>query len=131
MGITTRVNPRTDILNPIPGGRGQTFMPAERMTAGEKQWTASNTQFEGGMGIDATVPFGYESDFFRPVYPVDRSSRRTSFPRRTSGTPARAWQVGCIRWHEPAGKIIDRRSELSLRGAVDLDPRSDGEPAIR
>jgi 4-hydroxy-3-polyprenylbenzoate decarboxylase len=70
--LTTRVNPRTDILNPIPGGRGQTFMPAERMTAGEKQWTASNTQFEGGMGIDATVPFGYESDFLRPVYPVDR-----------------------------------------------------------
>ena len=32
--LTTRVNPQTDILNPIPGGRGQTFMPAERMTAG-------------------------------------------------------------------------------------------------
>ena len=70
--LTTRVNPKTDILNPIPGGRGQTFMPAERMTAGEKAWTASNTQFEGGMGIDATVPFGYEQDFHRPVYPVDR-----------------------------------------------------------
>jgi len=70
--LTTRVNPKTDILNPIPGGRGQTFMPAERMTAGEKAWTASNTQFEGGMGIDATVPYGYEQDFHRPVYPVDR-----------------------------------------------------------
>jgi len=42
------------------------------MTAGEREWTASNTMFEGGMGIDATVPFGYESDFMRPVYPVDR-----------------------------------------------------------
>ncbi len=41
--LTTRVNPRADILDPIPGGRGQTFMPAERMAAGEKQWTASNT----------------------------------------------------------------------------------------
>ena len=70
--LTTRVNPHSDILNPIPGGRGQTFMPAERMTSGDKQWTASNTLFEGGMGIDATVPFGYESDFMRPVYPVDR-----------------------------------------------------------
>ena len=70
--LTTRVNPRADILNPIPGGRGQTFMPAERMTAGDKAWTASNTLFEGGMGIDATVPFGYEKDFHRPVYPVDR-----------------------------------------------------------
>jgi hypothetical protein len=24
------------------------------------------------MGIDATVPYGYEEDFMRPVYPVDR-----------------------------------------------------------
>jgi 4-hydroxy-3-polyprenylbenzoate decarboxylase len=24
------------------------------------------------MGIDATVPYGYESDFLRPVYPVDQ-----------------------------------------------------------
>jgi len=70
--LTTRVNPLTDILNPIPGGRGQTFMPSERMTAGNKEWTASNTNFEGGMGIDATVPYGYEQDFHRPVYPVDR-----------------------------------------------------------
>jgi 4-hydroxy-3-polyprenylbenzoate decarboxylase len=70
--LTTRVNPKTDIINPLPGGRGQTFMPAERMTAGEKEWTASNTQFEGGMGIDATVPFGYEKDFLRPIYPIDK-----------------------------------------------------------
>ena len=70
--ITTRVNPHTDILNPIPGGRGQTFMPAERMTAGDKEWTASNTRFEGGMGIDCTVPYGYESDFLRPVYAVEK-----------------------------------------------------------
>ena len=69
--LTTRVNPQTDILNPLPGGIGQTFMPAERMTAGDRQWTASNTRFEGGMGIDATVPYGYEQDFHRPVYPID------------------------------------------------------------
>ncbi len=70
--ITTRVNPQKDILNPTPGGRGQTFMPAERMTAGDKEWTATNTSYEGGMGIDATVPYGYEEDFLRPQYPVDR-----------------------------------------------------------
>ena len=70
--LTTRVNPQTDILNPLPGGIGQTFMPAERMTAGEREWTASNTRFEGGMGIDATVPYGYEQDFRRPLYPIDR-----------------------------------------------------------
>ncbi len=70
--LTTRVNPHTDIINPLPGGIGQTFQPQERMTAGDRDWTASNTRFEGGMGIDATVPFGYEQDFHRPVYPVDR-----------------------------------------------------------
>jgi gallate decarboxylase subunit C len=70
--LTTRVNPHTDILNPLPGGIGQTFQPSERMTAGDKEWTASNTRFEGGMGIDATMPFGYEQDFARPIYPVDR-----------------------------------------------------------
>ncbi len=70
--ITTRVNPQKDILNPTPGGRGQTFMPAERMTAGDREWTATNTRYEGGMAIDATVPYGYEEDFMRPVYPVDR-----------------------------------------------------------
>lgn len=70
--LTTRVNPQNDILNPLPGGRGQTFMPAERMTAGEREWTGANTRFEGGMGIDATVPFGYEQDFHRPVYAVDK-----------------------------------------------------------
>jgi len=80
--LTTRVNPKTDIINPLPGGRGQTFMPAERMTAGEKEWTASNTSFEGGMGIDATVPFGYESDFMRPVYPVDRVDLKKWFTEK-------------------------------------------------
>ena len=70
--LTTRVNPHTDILNPIPGGIGQTFQPQERLTAGDKEWTASNTRFEGGMGIDATLPFGYEKDFQRPVYPIDK-----------------------------------------------------------
>jgi 4-hydroxy-3-polyprenylbenzoate decarboxylase len=72
--LTTRVNPKDDILNPVPGGSGQTFIPEERLTAGSKQWTAMNTRFEGGMGIDATIPYGYESDFQRPVYPVDRVS---------------------------------------------------------
>jgi 4-hydroxy-3-polyprenylbenzoate decarboxylase len=77
--LTTRVHPRDDILNPHPGGVGQTFMPAERMTAGGSQWTASNTVFEGGMGIDATVPYGYENDFHRPVYPVDKVDPKDFF----------------------------------------------------
>src|SRR6266571_4356827 len=80
--LTTRVNPHTDILNPIPGGIGQTFQPAERMTAGDQEWTASNTKFEGGMGIDATMPFGYEKDFHRPVYPVDKVKPEDFFDAR-------------------------------------------------
>ena len=35
--------------------------------------------FEGGMGIDATVPYGYEQDFHRPVYPVDKVDPRRFF----------------------------------------------------
>src|SRR5919109_1075738 len=81
--LTTRVNPHTDILNPIPGGIGQTFQPAERMTAGEKEWTASNTRFEGGMGIDATMPFGCEQGFARPLYPVDRVDLKEWFDEAT------------------------------------------------
>jgi len=77
--LTTRVNPHTDILNPIPGGIGQTFQPQERLTAGDKEWTASNTRFEGGMGIDATLPFGYEKDFQRPVYPIEKIDLRKWF----------------------------------------------------
>ena len=49
------------------------------MTAGEREWTASNTRFEGGMGIDATVPFGYEQDFHRPAYPVDKVDPKKFF----------------------------------------------------
>ncbi len=77
--LTTRVNPRTDILNPAPGGAGQTFIPEERLTAGDRQWTAMNTRFEGGMGIDATIPYGYEADFQRPVYPIERVDLRRWF----------------------------------------------------
>ena len=103
--LTTRVNPQTDILNPIPGGRGQTFMPAERMTAGGQQWTASNTRFEGGMGIDATVPFGYESDFLRPVYPVDKVKPEDFFSKKDIDN-AKSRMVGWV-------------NSLAKHGAVD------------
>ena len=98
--LTTRVNPRTDILNPIPGGRGQTFMPAERMPAGDKQWTASNTEFEGGMGIDATVPFGYEQDFHRPVYPIDKVKLENFFTKdqiAKGKAPMSGWDLSLAR----------------------------------
>jgi UbiD family decarboxylase len=70
--VVTRTNPQLDFMNPLPGGRGQTFMPAERMTPSGNEWTAKSTKFEGGLGIDATVPFGYETDFQRPQYPIHK-----------------------------------------------------------
>ena len=79
--LVTRVNPQTDIYSPVPGGIGQTFMPAERMTAGDKDWTASNTRFEGGMAIDATMPFGLEQDFHRPVYPIKETPLEKFFTK--------------------------------------------------
>ena len=103
--LTTRVNPHTDILNPIPGGIGQTFLPAERMTAGDKEWTASNTRFEGGMGIDATVPFGYERISCVRSIRWTACGRRISSPRRISRTPARAWSAGCIRSRARGGDL--------------------------
>ncbi len=77
--LTTRVNPRDDVWSPVPGGAGQTFIPEQRLTAGSAEWTAMNTRFEGGMAIDATVPFGYENDFMRPVYPIDKVDPRSWF----------------------------------------------------
>jgi len=63
--------------HPIPGGRGQTFMPAERMTAGTQQWTASNTRFEA---VWASMPRCVR---LRERLPrrstVDRSNQKTSF----------------------------------------------------
>ena len=69
--LTTRVNPQEDIINPVPGGAGQAFQPAERSTAGSEQWTQSHTKFEGGMAIDATIPYGMDEDFERPQYNVE------------------------------------------------------------
>lgn len=69
--LTTRVNPQEDVLNPVPGGAGQAFQPTERSTAGSEQWTQSHTKFEGGMAIDATIPYGMEEDFERPQYNVE------------------------------------------------------------
>ena len=77
--LTTRVNPHADIINPLPGGRGQTFQLAKHMIPSATERSTSKTDFEGGMGIDATVPFGYESDFMRPVYPIDKVNPKDFF----------------------------------------------------
>ena len=93
--LTTRVNPQTDILNPIPGGRGQTFMPAERMTAGNAQWTAVQHPLRRRHGHRCHRPVR-----LRKRLPAARSirstrcGRRIFSPRRTSRTPSRAWSAG-------------------------------------
>lgn len=63
--ITTRVNPNTDILRGPFGGRGMLMQPMERMGA-------AGGGFEGGMGMDATVPFDARPQFERAKYPVHR-----------------------------------------------------------
>ena len=69
--IATRVNPREDILTVCEGGFGQTFQPAERSSAGDRQWTQPNIRFAGGMGIDATRPFVYKDAFERARYDIE------------------------------------------------------------
>ena len=69
--LVTRVNVDDDIMIVAPGGMGQTFQPAERSSAGEKEWIASNIRFPGALGIDATVPYRHWDAFERASYPID------------------------------------------------------------
>jgi 4-hydroxy-3-polyprenylbenzoate decarboxylase len=69
--LTTRVNPKDDVLTICEGGFGQTFQPAERSSAGDRQWTQSNIRFSGAMGIDATRPFIHRDAFERARYNVE------------------------------------------------------------
>lgn len=62
--INTRANPDTDILRGSIGGRGTIMQPMERVGVG-------GGGFEGGIGIDATVPFHLKGEFKRSHYPVD------------------------------------------------------------
>lgn len=78
--LTTRVNPQTDIWSPVPGGAGQTFQPSDRATTGGREAKASNLRFEGGLAIDATVPYGQAAHFERPRYPVERVDPCRWFP---------------------------------------------------
>ena len=70
--MTTRVNPETDIIKGV-GGRGQAYQPAERMAAGgESGRSVPVAVFEGGIGIDATVPLMAKGRFLRGRYAVDK-----------------------------------------------------------
>jgi 4-hydroxy-3-polyprenylbenzoate decarboxylase len=85
----------------------------------------------GGMGIDATVPFSYESDF-SPVYPVDKVKPRTS-SRRTWKTPSRGWSAGSIRWRRPGdnSRQSARGQTVARTGACSRPrPRSRGGAVV-
>jgi len=68
--LVTRTTPYN--IQPVcQGGFGQTFQPAERSSAGDRDWTQTNIRFSGGMAVDATVPFQYREAFQRPPYPIE------------------------------------------------------------
>lgn len=69
--LATRVDAQNDVLVVCPGGAGQTFQPAERSSAGDKDWTQTNIRFSGALGFDATVPFQYVAAFDKAHYPID------------------------------------------------------------
>jgi 4-hydroxy-3-polyprenylbenzoate decarboxylase len=61
--ITTRVNPASDII--VFKGVGNIMLPIVRVGEAE-----GGHRYEGGMGIDATVPFRGKWTFERPKYPI-------------------------------------------------------------
>ena len=67
--LTTRVNPAADIIYGASGSRGQAYQPSERVAASGQQMVST---FEGGIGIDATVPLAAKEHFQRARYPVDK-----------------------------------------------------------
>jgi 4-hydroxy-3-polyprenylbenzoate decarboxylase len=95
--LTTRVNPETDVLNPVPGGAGQAFQPSERATAGGEDWTQSHTEFEGGMAIDATVPYGMEDQFERPQYAIEEAQDLTEWFSEEEVDRAKESQEGWVK----------------------------------
>ncbi len=66
--ITTRVRRESDILSGSAGGRGGPMMPIERIAVDGK----TVFHYDGGLGIDATVPFESKQEFARCHYPVDK-----------------------------------------------------------
>lgn len=69
--VITRADLDSNLVRGI-GGRGQPFQPLERVAAARGGITAGpRSKFEGGLGIDATVPFDARSAFTRPHYPVE------------------------------------------------------------
>jgi len=100
--LGTRVDAQDDLLITAPGGMGQTFQPAERSSAGEKQWIQSNIRFSGAIGIDATVPFQYRDAFERASYPIDVVDLKDWFSEEEIER-AKSHQEAYARWFSEAG----------------------------
>ncbi len=64
--ITTRCNPVDGILSGARGGRGTLMQPLERTSS------VGGGGYEGGIGIDATVPMDKKWHFERAHYPSDQ-----------------------------------------------------------
>ena len=64
--IATRANLKTGIFTGAPGSIGLSALPFADMQRSQGTWS------EGGLVIDATVPFNSKTKFPRTRYPVDR-----------------------------------------------------------
>jgi len=100
--LVTRVDAKDDIMIVAPGGMGQTFQPAERSSAGEKEWIQSNIRFSGAIGIDATVPYEYRDAFQRASYPIDIVNLKNFFTDEQI-EKAKSYQEPYARWFSESG----------------------------
>lgn len=100
--LATRVDAQTDIQIVAPGGMGQTFQPAERSSAGDRQWTQSNIRFSGAIALDATVPFQYAEAFERASYPVEMVNLNDWFTEEQIAL-AKSYQESYAKWFSEAG----------------------------
>jgi len=100
--LATRVDAKEGITIVAPGGMGQTFQPAERSSAGAREWTQSNIKFSGAIGIDATVPYQYKEAFERASYPIDVVSLKDWFTDEQI-EKARSFQEPYAKWFGESG----------------------------
>jgi len=100
--LATRVDAKEGITIVAPGGMGQTFQPAERSSAGAKEWTQSNIKFSGAIGIDATVPYQYKEAFERASYPIDVVNLKDWFTDEQI-EKARSFQEPYAKWFGESG----------------------------
>jgi len=100
--MATRVDAKEGITIVAPGGMGQTFQPAERSSAGDKDWTQSNIKFSGAIGIDATVPYKYTDAFLRASYPTKAVNLKDFFTDEQIKL-AQSYQEPYAKWFAEAG----------------------------